>query len=1654
MAKEKNEDLKKSAEKLWTAVKALASASNEASNEQLRMNRELTKIVALVNENFIESKDELDRLISKVNDGGSISNKYIKDIAKARNISTRELDVVTKLMAKISDIDNDVIAKSKSLLDIYQSQKVQLEETADISSNILKNHERILESVKKTKQSADGFAATAFDINELLSKLPGNVGSTDVGITKMKVGFSQVSGLVDNLLSDIENLKSSITDEYVSLNLKFNPLDGQLDAELSQALANIQIEKNARVSEMQDYFKTNQQLQQNMARQMAATMSGLDISIDVDSGSITTASGVLTENSKEFKKIIKDLDSVITKNDLFSKVADDIQKLNGYLNTSRDLTDAEVSEFLRLKKAIGEVHSELIQVNAEEMQNLDTLYIQIEKQKLVLNQLHKSKNILNASVKVVDSIANGFERLNSILPSGVSEFLGISRVSLEVTRQHTKAVEVFTDSLQKGNSVAKAMQGYFSSFAPILSRVISPTTLIVAGFAALYKLASDVTDTYKKMQQETKISLGQAKDTYNLQLKILTSQRNQYATMADIQQIQNTMVGSSGKVFDLNRQSATELTTSLVEMGKYFGYGNERAVELHKTFSRLGADESVSLNLQRMLGQEAELAGLSPQIISEDLINSSEIVSTYFAGMPEKAAKAAIQVRKMGMSLQQAGQIAQKMLDLEGFMTDMYELQAMSGGRIDFSEAFDFGLSGDLEKMSESMIKQIGTMSDFNKLDNFERMKIAKTMGVQVNELANMVKLHEDMGSLSEDQQKWALANKETMGDIASMSQEDLKSKINSGMATDRMSVAFEKIKSVFTASLLPLVESFATVVESISPAIDLLILGLKGVGSIIKFISPIVEGMLLPFKFIGGVLSNITAGLDKMAGGLKVSDGILSAIKTTLTGIGVGLTALIVGAKIFGGKSLFSPVLDFFGSMLSKIPLVGSLFGGLGKSSKASLNDVVASNERMITSIESSIGKMTETVKSSMSEVSSSMRSTFTQVGTEVKKVATDVEATTATAAKKSKKSATEAIESAKQVAVQTESVVGKTQEKIKKKGNVSIVSSALSSDSFKTVAEVGSKTLAIFAVRSAMSFMQMRQEGEAQTSAMAEHMGGIMELASIGMGGMLSSALEQGIEKVFTKKLEKKFDDTLTSPIDKANKKLKKTGETSEGIFSKIGNAGKTAFSKIGSLTKKLSMAPNTTGTISASAMVDQVMPKAEIAQEVIEKVKKKKKTETVIDKPSIPNVDAGAPVKDVAESVGSGFDKFKSILKSAWDGITTILNDLVKFISDAITQLSGAAGKAFKNILTGIGDGLSSFKTSAIKGAAALLIVSAALWTTAEAIKNFENVKPEALMAAGASLAVLTGAAFVLGKASGPILEGSLAIAVLGASLIPFGYALNLMAPALEKFTPMIEAFGGVLRVVFDGISGIVSSAAAGISQIFSVLSGVDTMKILALGPALTGLSVGLAALAGGSVISSAGSALSSLFGGSALDDLAELAELADPIKTLSNSIAMLSLNLTDFNAAAANLNLDEFEKIATVDLSDKLKAKISATANMRDATVEATAASRVSPFPEQYSMPAPPRKQAVAQDNLINPSAVVRTQAMVNQSPSFDKYYNQNTYRNSQSNNSYGDDFVPDNRTVELHLQKLVQLTELLLRKNTDVNMDSSKVASKIKANFNN
>ena len=164
----------------------------------------------------------------------------------------------------------------------------------------------------------------------------------------------------------------------------------------------------------------------------------------------------------------------------------------------------------------------------------------------------------------------------------------------------------------------------------------------------------------------------------------------------------------------------------------------------------------------------------------------------------------------------------------------------------------------------------------------------------------------------------------------------------------------------------------------------------------------------------------------------------------------------------------------------------------------------------------------------------------------------------------------------------------------------------------------------------------------------------------------------------------------------------------------------------------------------------------------------------------------------------------------------------------VSDNLNKTAGSKGPKASNLL---------------KGAAAILILSAALFVAAKAFQEFGDVTWPAVAMGLAGLAGLAGIAFILGKAQGEMIKGALAVAILGAALIPFAFAMNLI--------------GGLdIGSVLSAAAGLVifSAAIFGLGLLMS--SGVGAVVFGAGLVALAGLGVSMMVLGAGLLVAAAG------------------------------------------------------------------------------------------------------------------------------------------------------------------------------------------------------
>ena len=514
----------------------------------------------------------------------------------------------------------------------------------------------------------------------------------------------------------------------------------------------------------------------------------------------------------------------------------------------------------------------------------------------------------------------------------------------------------------------------------------------------------------------------------------------------------------------------------------------------------------------------------------------------------------------------------------------------------------------------------------------------------------------------------------------------------------------------------------------------------------------------------------------------------------------------------------------------------------------------------------------------------------------------------------------------------------MGKSIDKVKTKGKSGFISSATVKPIFSTIGAIGAATFAKFAIDGAKSMFNIGEAGQEQMNKVQETAIPMFETISAIGGGLLTQHLSEGMERVFQKKIEKKIEGRLESPIKNASKKFDGVETSGKSAFGRIGDAGKQMFGGIIDFGKKFlpgAMTPleNTFDSM-AKKPKEIIQPIERGITETIDKKEILTKQTTKIDK-----IDVKKPKMNY---LVEGVTYVSDAIKAVWRSLKGTLMEIVKFSTSVLKELGSGIGQTIKSILKGIGEGLSSFKTSAIKGAAALVIVSAAIWITSKAMQNFASITWDAVGKGIATLGALTLAAMILGTASPAILLGSAAIAILGASLIPAAYALNMFNDvewsSLGKAGVALIGLGVAAAVLGPMIPlmllGSIAIAALGASLIPTAIAlqkfnDVEWDSLKKAGIALTGIAVvasGFAMLAPAILIGSmamVSASISIYVLSSSLESLGNNISNINPkpISELTSSLlSLMGVSITQLFGIAAGLGAINasllFNKVADI------------------------------------------------------------------------------------------------------------------------------------------
>lgn len=1447
------ENVKAAINQLDTAAKKLSDNSNA-----------VMLILKAVDKGMLTTTNQIKKGLELAGTG-IFDKKDIKAFQNQLNLSEKNVEELSRYWEKIRTISKDNLKSSIEFKEIYA-------ENGDIVDTLLNTYSQIGTQQKDNLR----IEQKSFDLSSnLVDKLK-----------QFSSNFNKLTPVTKGVNIDLSNSIESLakmTAESVKLSNLFDPAPfdwGTLEPQINAAKTLIDaLEQGKSSIELPDIGELdtgnavevitkahdiavgmiNQESAIRMQKLKTYIAAQMGFQYDLQNQILTNLNTQEKLNKSSANEKIAEIETIAKSMDLLSDKLIVMDSLNA---TDKTVLMQKLSVYDDISKQLLIQNTSAKNIENTHLSQLKTQKSQVDVLKSVSRQMESLRDISY-------SVQEGIQSMFSALPYSMQNLLGIQNVSAEIGKATNKATEAWLTTIKAGKGQVAATASFLKSFGTSITTAIGPLGLLLAGVGLLAATIMGFENAVGDIAKDFGISRKKALELYDANNQLLTSYGNQLVSLEDINAVQKAHLDTYGRTMDVTTEANKSAIMFASNMANAFNIPIEDAHSLSGAMQKLGADQSLAQNLVANMGRASELAGITPGIISKDLLESADELSMYFDNQPKQAMRATIEIRRMGMSLKKAGDIATKMLDIEGFMTDMTELAAMTNGGLNLSKAFDLRMNGDIEGMTKSIMDEIGTLQDFNDQSEFVKRKLANTMGMSISELKNSVKLNELSHSISEKERKTLEASLDTMGDITGMTLTQLQQKAGELDNQKRITVAFEKLKGVLIAALLPLMESLSETITDLAPTMDVFVGVMKVAGKVLKFLMPIAQGFLIPFQMLGKVITWVSEKIEWVANGMS---------------------------KLTGGSVVFNSTLDATAGLLKTLGALWGTYWLMNKTGAIGMLSGLLKSKDVIGSIAESVvtaGKKTSLL--------GSLKDKFLGDGSTLGKLF-------------GKTVSTEASTTMESTLGKKTSFLGKIFDKL---------------NPFKGPAK------------------QIVEETSKATTT------------SKGMFDGFWKFLEGGFAK---------FADKFKNGISSAFKLVTK-------VIGKVASA----------LGKTINKIVESTGSV-LTTIADTVLDLSKTVLKGIAKLFSK-------------------TLPDLAEGVG----KFVS---SIVDGLASGFKAVFKLVGKGLETIGEGAGKLIENLLTGLSNGLNKFNTKSLIGASTLLVVSGALYVTAKAVQEFINVDWESLGKAGASLLGLTGIAMLLGNSAPMAIAGAAALLLLSAALIPMAYGLNMFndisweslgkaGVALLGLTAAVIGLGAIMLSGVGAaaiISGTIALAAMGVAMLpvafaLKILSksvdklgsanwagiskGIPTMLRLGLAMAglallspgivlssiavssfarsivtlaaginaaaafkttivdplkelnnvsssnLIGLSVGLTALSASMLLFTGGNLVSSfigLFSGNPFSSLTVLANQAEPIKVVADSIALLVSSLSDLGVIVSSLQLEKLGDLKNISVPD--------------------------------------------------------------------------------------------------------------------------------------
>lgn len=528
----------------------------------------------------------------------------------------------------------------------------------------------------------------------------------------------------------------------------------------------------------------------------------------------------------------------------------------------------------KAEQQVAELRSELAKPELTDRQEIESLMKRIQKQEFIAQQAQANINkklvdrnvatavFLNLQKKTVDQAID----YNNTIARGTLSFSNIFRI---LAKNGDNLFKGMGKGLLNGLGLAGGMAGFFSTMVKATFEIDKNLTNIAKNSGLNQEATSQLSEDYFNTVKNVK--------TLNSGLK--QSLLTHYSMMEAQSELQSAT--------DQLSLFTQENVLTQMNLTKQYGLSVEEATKLNQIglINNQTTAETRDLIFQQTADMnKANGLRFKGKEILTAVAKIEGVLALNYKNNPKLIAQAVLQAKALGVSLEQAANASKSLLDFESSISNELEVELLTGRRWNMEKARSLALDGKSAEAMQEMMKNVGTLADYEKLNVIAKEAAAKALGMSSDELANALRSQELMKNVSKE----TLKAIQESGDATKY-----RSMLTAATNVEEMKAAEGRVNKQL---------EFEASMERVKSQIAILAAGplTKVLDMVIKLTSN-ATALKTVLTLSAGVLAAMAASSITMAIATTVATGGLTALLGTGAVLGAGALAGGIAYKSMG---------------------------------------------------------------------------------------------------------------------------------------------------------------------------------------------------------------------------------------------------------------------------------------------------------------------------------------------------------------------------------------------------------------------------------------------------------------------------------------------------------------------------------------------------------------------------------------------------------------------------------------------------------------------------------------------------------------------------------------------------------------------------------